>query len=88
MDDFNCVVQETYTVPDPPAPPSDTLLLSPLASLHSVSVCIQDLPQTGESRLVLSPSQRTISRQLMRTWEPWTTLIVSSQNTRMLEQSQ
>ena len=50
-------------------PPVDTLLLPPLESLHSATVRNQERPQPGESRPVLSPSQRTLSRQLMRAWE-------------------
>ena len=66
-------------------PPVDTLLLPPLESLHSATVRNQERPQPGESRPVLSPSQRTLSRQLMRAWEPWTTIIATSQNTRILD---
>jgi hypothetical protein len=43
VDEFNCVVQESYTVQDPPAPPSDTLLLPPRTSLHSTIARNQEL---------------------------------------------
>ena len=46
----------------------------------------QEPPQTGESRPVLPPTQRTLSRQIMKKWPPWTTYIDSSSNTSMLEQ--
>ena len=54
--DFNCDIQEFVTVQDPPAPPSDTLHLTPLTNLHSVTARNMELPQSGESRPVLSPS--------------------------------
>ena len=66
VDKFGCVVQETITVQDPPAPPSDTLLLSPLKCLYKVNEHIQKSPHPGDSRPVLAPSQHTISRQIMR----------------------
>ena len=80
------VVQESYAVQDPPAPPSDTLLLTPLTSLYSVNTLNRELPQQGESRPVLPPTQRSLSRQIMKAWAPWTEVIASSQNSRMLEQ--
>ena len=83
---YNCVVQESFVVQDPPAPPSDTLLLPPLTSLHSALARNQELPQPGESRPVLPPTQRTLSRQIMKKWLPWTTILGSSSNARMLEQ--
>ena len=52
----------------------------------TVTLRIQELPQTGESLPVLSSSQRTLSRQIMKFWQPWKVTIESSQNTRMLEQ--
>ena len=84
VDEFNCVIEESYTVQDPSVPPSDILLLSPLTRLHSDTGHNQVLPQPGESRPVLSPFQRKISRQLMRDWEPWKTNIDSSPNTRIV----
>ena len=71
---------------DPPASPSDTLLLPPLKYLYKVNEHIQERPQTGDSRLVMSPSQSTLSRQIMRKWEPWKTNIGKSNNHRMLQQ--
>ena len=69
--EYGCLVQETFTVQDPLAPPSDILLFPPLNCLHMVTVRIQDveLPQSGESRPVLPPSQRTLSRCVMRNWD-------------------
>ena len=63
-------IMQWCTVQDPAAPPSDTLLLPPLTSLHSAAARNQELPQPGESRSVLPPSQRALSRQLMRAWGP------------------
>ena len=53
--------QEMFTVEDPPAPPSDTILLSPLKCLYKTNVHIQERPQPGDSRPVLAPSQLTLS---------------------------
>ena len=39
-----------------------------------------------DSRPVLSPSQRTLSRQIMRNWEVWKTNIEKSNNHRMIQQ--
>ena len=60
-----------FTVQDPPSPPSEILLLPPLKCLYKVNVRI--------------PSQRTLSRQIMRNWEPWKTNIEKSNNHRMLQ---
>ena len=79
-------MQETFTVQDPLASPSETLLLPPLKYLYKVNEHIQERPQPGDSRPVMSPSQRTLSRQIMRKWEPWTTNIGKSNNHRMLQQ--
>jgi len=81
VDKYGCLVQEKVTVQDPPAPPSDILLLPPLNCLHTDTVRIQELPLPGESRPVLPPSQRTLSRQLMRIWEVWKTNIEKSTDT-------
>ena len=86
VDKYGCVVQETFTVQDPPAPPSDTLLLPPLKCLYKANERIQERPQPGDSRPVLPPSQRTLSRQIMRNWEPWTTNTGKSNNHRMFQQ--
>ena len=59
---------------DPPTPPSDTLLVSSFKCLDKTNVLIHEYTQPGDSRPVLSPSQRTISRQIMSNWEPWQTL--------------
>jgi hypothetical protein len=50
VDKYSCVVQETYTVQDPPAPPSDILLLPPLTILNTVNPPFQELPQPWNSR--------------------------------------
>ena len=62
VDEYGCVVQEMFTVQDPPAPPSDTLVLPPLKCLYEDNGRIQERPQPGDSRPVLSPSKCTISR--------------------------
>ena len=79
-------MQETITVQDPPAAPSNTLLLPPLKCLYKANERIQERPQPGDSRLVLAPSQRTLSRQIMRKWEPWKLNTEKSNNHRMLQQ--
>jgi hypothetical protein len=45
------LVQEMYTVQDPPDPPSDVLLLPPLKCLYKANVRMQEPPQPGDSRL-------------------------------------
>ena len=50
-------VQEMYTVQDHPPPPSEFLLLPPLESLCKAHARNQELPQPGDSRPVMSPSQ-------------------------------
>ena len=71
---------------DPPASPSETLLLPSLKCLYNANERTQERPQPGDSRPVMTPSQRTLSRQIMRKWEPWTTNIGKSNNHRMLQQ--
>ena len=67
VEDFNCDIQEFVMVQeDPPALPSDTLHFPPLTSLHSGTTLNMELPQSGEPRKVQPPSQRTYSRQLMK----------------------
>ena len=66
VEDFNCDIQEFITVQDLPAPPPNILHLPPLPSLHSATTRNMELPQPGEPRKVQPPSQRTLSRQLMR----------------------
>ena len=67
VEDFNCDIQEFVMVQeDPPALQSDTLHLSSLTSLHSATTRNMELPQSGELRKVQPPSQRTYSRQLMK----------------------
>ena len=59
----DCKVQEMYTVQDHPPPPNESLLLPPLDSLYKVHVRNQELPQPGDSRPVMTPSQNTISNR-------------------------
>ena len=67
VENFNCDIQEFVMVQeDPPALPSDTLHLPPLHCLHSATTRNMELPQPGELRKVQPPSQRSISRQLMK----------------------
>ena len=58
-----------HSVQDPPAAPSDTLLLPSLKCLYKDIVLIQERPQPEDSRPVLSQSHLTISRQIMRNWD-------------------
>ncbi len=62
--------------------------LRTLSYCHPSLACIRNrvLPQEGESRPVLSPTQRSLSRQIMKAWLSWSEVIASSQNSRMLEQ--
>jgi hypothetical protein len=78
--------QETFTVQDPPVSPSETLLLPPLKCLYKANEHTRKRPQSGDSRPVMSPSQCTLSRQIMRKWEPSTTNIGKSNNHRMVQQ--
>ena len=59
LDKYGYVVQETFTVQDPPASPSDTLLLPPLKYHYKTNEHIHERPQPGDSRPVLSPSHHT-----------------------------
>jgi hypothetical protein len=77
---------EMYTVQDNPPPPSEFLQLPPLGSLYKSHVRNQKLPQPGDSRPVMSPSQRAFSKQMMKYWEPWETNMQKSTNSRMLQQ--
>ena len=75
-----------YIVQDQPLPPSETLLLPPLESLYKVYTRNQELPQPGDSRPVLPPSQHTLSKQMMKKWEVWEENIAKVTNKRILEQ--
>jgi len=66
VENYNCDIQEFITVQDPPVPPSNLLHLSPLTRLHSAITRNMELPQPGELRKVQPPSQRALSRVLMR----------------------
>ncbi len=46
----------------------------------------QELPQPGDSRPVMPPSQNALSKQMMKKWEPWETNIRKSNNSRMVQQ--
>ncbi len=80
-----CKVQEMHTVQDHPPPPSEFLLLPPLDSLYKTHVWNQESPQPGDSRPVMTPSQRALSKQMMKYWGPWETNMQKSTNSRMLQ---
>ena len=40
----------------------------------------------GDSRLVMSPSQRALSKQVIKNWEPWDKNMRKSNNHRMIQQ--
>jgi hypothetical protein len=63
-------VQEMYTVQDHPPSPSEFLLLPPLDTLYKVYVRNQELPQPGDSRQVIPPSQRARSHQMIKIGDP------------------
>ncbi len=87
MNKHDCKEQEMYIVQDQPLPPSETLLLPPLESLYKVYYTRnQELPQSGDSRRVLSPSTHTLSKQMMKYMEVWEENIAKATNKRMLEQ--
>jgi hypothetical protein len=86
VNEYDCEVQEMYTVQDHPPSPNDSLLLPPLDSLHKAHVRNQELSQPGDSRPVKPPCQRAISNQMMKKWEPWDTNTWKSNNSRMLQQ--
>jgi hypothetical protein len=73
-------------VQDHPPPPSEFLLLPPLDSFYKAYVRNQELPQPGDSRPVMPPSQRALSQQMIKYWEPWETNMQKSTNSRMLQQ--
>jgi hypothetical protein len=75
-----------YTVQDHPPSPNDSLLLPPLDILHKAHVRNQEWPQAGDSRPVKPPCQRSISKQMMKKWEPWDTNTRKSNNSRILQQ--
>ena len=86
INNHGCKVQEAYTVQDQPPPPSEFLLLPPLDGLYKANVRNQEPPQPGDSRLVMPPSQRALSKQMMKNWEPWDKNMRKSNNHRMLQQ--
>ncbi len=47
---------------------------------------VHRVAQPGDSRPVMPPSQRAISKQMMKKWEPWDTNTRKSNNSRMLQQ--
>jgi hypothetical protein len=75
-----------YTTQDHPPSPNESLRLPPLDSLHKDHARNQELFRPGDSRPVMPPSQRTISKQMMKKWEPWETNMRKSNNSRMLQQ--
>jgi hypothetical protein len=67
VNSYGCKVQEMYMVQDHLPPPSEFLLLPPLDSLYKVYVRNQELPQPGDSRPVMPPSQRALSHEKLET---------------------
>jgi hypothetical protein len=59
---------------------------SPLDGLYKAFVRNQELPQPGDSRPLMPPSQRALSKQMMKYWGPWETNMQKSTNQRMLQQ--
>ena len=49
VDNYGCVVQETFTVQDPPVSPSETILLPSLKCLYKANERTQERPQTLQS---------------------------------------
>ena len=86
MNKHNCKEQEMYIVQDQPLPASETLLLRPLSSLYKVYTRNQELSQPGESRPVMSPSQHTLSKEMMKNMDFREDNIKKATNKRMLEQ--
>jgi hypothetical protein len=82
---FDCKEQDSYVVQDQPLPPSDILLLPPLSSLCKVYMRNQEMPQSGDSRPVMPPSQNALSKQVMKKWDFWD-FSIDNANKRMLEQ--
>jgi hypothetical protein len=58
----DCKVQEMYTVQDHPPSPNESFLLPLLDNLHKSHTRNQELSQPGDSRPVMSPSQRAIPK--------------------------
>jgi hypothetical protein len=85
VNQYDCKVQEMYTVQDHPPSPNDSLLLPPLDILHKAHVRNQELTHPGDSRPVKPPCQRVISNQMMKKWEPWDTNTRKSNNSRILQ---
>jgi hypothetical protein len=75
-----------YTVQDHPTSPNESLLLPTLDNLHKTHERNQELLRPGDSRPVVQPSQRVLSKQMMKKWEPWETNTLKSNNSRMLQQ--
>jgi hypothetical protein len=86
VNQYDCKVQEMYTVQDHPPSPNDSLLLPPLDILHKAHVRNQELSQPGDSHPVKPSCQRAISKQMMKKWEPWDTKTRKSNNSRMSQQ--
>jgi len=73
------------TVQDHPPPPTEFLLVPPLDNLYKDHVGNQVLPQSGDSRPVMSPSQNTLSKEMMKKWETWEINIRKSNNQRIFQ---
>ena len=65
VDQCTCIVQETYTVQDPLAPPSDNLLSS-LKCLHTAIVCIRSLEDFWKITIEKSNNHRMLEQLVFR----------------------
>ena len=75
VDKYGCSVAGNVHGARPSCSPTEVLLLPPLKCLYKANVLMQERPQPEDSRPVLPPSQRTLSRKIMRNWEPCKTTI-------------
>ena len=78
--------KQLYVVQDPPDRPWIPCFYHLLLVFIRLMYTFRSFLRRGESRPVLSPTHRTLSRQIMKTWEPWTTIINNTLNTRMIDQ--
>ncbi len=79
--------QESCTVEDPQDPPSDwqsPKFCHPLQTSTRLLYTFRIFLSRGNNDL-LSPSQHTLSRQIMKHWQTWRVIIETSNNTRMIE---
>jgi hypothetical protein len=66
-------------------PDTEFLIVPTLDNLYKDHVGNQVLPQPGDSRPVMSPSQNTLSKEMMKKWETWQINIRKSNNQRILQ---